>query len=451
MKQKIFNFFTTLFISIFALTIIITGVVLYRDYKTGCEAAEKRFEKLVAQTEDAISLNGSPTKEFGRMFTNAVGSLEHYNSIYLKNFNREIYKFPATGSVRPSLFTKAFSRRITEGATVDLNLTVSIYTLPQDLIFSRVKIAFIIILSVTLSCILLLIYLYLSDNDKKTNSIKETKADSILDKELEDELNAPEEEINLFEEEPEAQDAEQFEDENFESSEETVFEQKKEADLNNSPDSEELSIFENQNKENFEQNEILDKPETFAGEKEEAPSLSKEDAIREVKESSVLFNNESGLTYEKNLISRLESELARSSSGELDLSLFLIRIPGFSRTDECGLEVCRLFVDLFHYKDMLFDYKDDGIAVILSNADIDTCMDSCENVYTEICSILNKYNRSQKPYIGIASRSLRFISGERILSEAEQALLHAKDDPESPIIAFRVNPEKYRQYMASQK
>ena len=100
---------------------------------------------------------------------------------------------------------------------------------------------------------------------------------------------------------------------------------------------------------------------------------------------------------------------------------------------------------------MLFEYKTDGIAIIFSNANIDKAMESCESIYAEICSVLSRNNSNSKPYIGIASRSLRFISGERIITEAEQALVHASEDQDSPIIAFRVNPEKYRKYMATKQ
>ena len=39
------------------------------------------------------------------------------------------------------------------------------------------------------------------------------------------------------------------------------------------------------------------------------------------------------------------------------------------------------------------------------------------------------------------------ISGERLITEAEQAQKHAEEDATSPVIAFRVNPEKYRNFI----
>ena len=62
--------------------------------------------------------------------------------------------------------------------------------------------------------------------------------------------------------------------------------------------------------------------------------------------------------------------------------------------------------------------------------------------------ILKEEKQKAKPIIGISSRSLRLISVDRLKTEAEQALLHASEDVDSPIVAFRVNPEKYRKYIS---
>ena len=50
-------------------------------------------------------------------------------------------------------------------------------------------------------------------------------------------------------------------------------------------------------------------------------------------------------------------------------------------------------------------------------------------------------------FIGISTRSIRMVSGERLLLEADQALVHAQEDKDSPVIAFRVDAQKYRNFM----
>ncbi|MDR0641743.1 MAG: hypothetical protein LBG07_04700, partial [Treponema sp.] len=50
---------------------------------------------------------------------------------------------------------------------------------------------------------------------------------------------------------------------------------------------------------------------------------------------------------------------------------------------------------------------------------------------------------------GISSRSGRLIDAERIMLEAREALKRAAEDNASHIVAFKSDPEKYRQYVKS--
>ena len=456
MKRNIFNAIIILICSVFAVTIVATGCVLYSDYKTGIKAAEKRFEKLFNQTEEAISKYSVPANDFIKDFNKAIGSPEYYYSINLKNGHQEIYKYPAEEQKNSKFFTITKSSRLTEGSSLDLTLSVCIYTLSSEIIFSRIRVAFIVILAATLLSSLCLIYIYLSDS--KTPQEENIKKDEPE----QDESNIIESEgLSDIDFNIDFADEANFElDENHDEISE-IFETDSE-EKNESPNFElfqdnEITIPEkiNEVSEPDENNEEPDALEVQSDaqnsqDKTETP-VTDENTNPVLKSTDDMFNSGTGFCVEKYLTTRLDSELARASSGELDLSLILIRIKGLSLQEPCGMEICKQILDIFHYRDMLFEYKTDGIAVIFSNSDIDKAMESCESIYAEICSTLNKYEKMMKPVFGIASRSLRFISGERLITEAEQALLHAAEDAESPIIAFRVNPEKYRQYMASKE
>jgi GGDEF domain-containing protein len=50
-------------------------------------------------------------------------------------------------------------------------------------------------------------------------------------------------------------------------------------------------------------------------------------------------------------------------------------------------------------------------------------------------------------YIGLTSRAGRRIDPDRIILEAEKALEKAKEDPALPIVAFKANPSKYKDYL----
>jgi hypothetical protein len=58
---------------------------------------------------------------------------------------------------------------------------------------------------------------------------------------------------------------------------------------------------------------------------------------------------------------------------------------------------------------------------------------------------------NNKVGIGITTRSLRLITGNRLIEEANQALDKAFEEEGLPIVAFRVNPEKYRQYLVNEE
>lgn len=409
MKRKFFNVVCWIICLIFAGTIIGTGAVLYQDYKIGQESAEEKLNKLYRQTEEAISYYQYPDSNFIKAFSRAIGSAEYYYSIRLETPKQQVYVFPVNKTAKRGL-TVTDSRRITEGNTIDLTLTVQIYTLPMSLILARAKIALIIILSATFISALCLMACYL-DGTSKSRIRKET---------------------DDFDFETETSDSDNLEltDTESENYQENSIEE------NTDPISQaETTLFEEEPavQSSSEKTIVLENTEDYSNNSEE------------------LFSSTTGFCFEKYLVSRLDSELARAASGELDLSLILMQINELDFNSDACIDLCKQLIDIFHYKDILFEYKNNGFAIIYSNSDIDKTMETSEAIYAEFCATLNKYNISSKPFMGIASRSLRFISGERLITEAEQALLHAKDDPDSPIIAFRVNPEKYRKFMADNK
>ena len=103
--------------------------------------------------------------------------------------------------------------------------------------------------------------------------------------------------------------------------------------------------------------------------------------------------------------------------------------------------ICNYLTIQFQFKDLLFEYKDDSIVAIKISLNIDEALSLAEKLYSDICNIINGTNCR----IGITSRSIRMVTGERLMLEAEQSIEHS--DAASPIIAFRVDSEKYRQMM----
>jgi len=139
---------------------------------------------------------------------------------------------------------------------------------------------------------------------------------------------------------------------------------------------------------------------------------------------------------EKEVIDRLELELERAASFNQDLSLLVF--SGSSDTAEA-------IRNSYTYEDLVFTLNNGNAAVIEINKDLDTTLSITENFIKD--HIDKSGNRNLR--VGIASRNGRLISAGRLFNEADNAL--NKTDEEKNIVAFRSDPEKYREYLKSQE
>lgn len=419
---------------VFVVTIIVFSACIYSDYESGVKAASAKFEKLSSRAAEASGIFPSGSREFLNMFNSAVGSPEVFESIRLEIEGQEAYAFPAQAAETRSAFVKSFSTRIVGGDGADIRISANIYAVPPALVFYRAKIAFIVILAGTLTAVALLMYLYLNaahdgeeDVDFKNTNVDDDFGESLLDEDEAEKEDAPEESP---EETSESQ----------ESGEEKEGAQEESAEGAGEGQSQENKVDFNP-LENAYADQQAELPEAQAGGEENTIAQS---------QGQGLFSPTSGFGWESYLDTRLESELIRAASSEQDLSLAIIKIPNMTKDSPFYGNICQALLDYFQFKDFVFEYKEDGFAAIVQGKDVDQTLHSAEILHSNLKGVLAETGVDTKPLIGISSRSLRLISAERLKNEAEQALLHAAEDPESPIIAFRVNPEKYRKYISGQ-
>lgn len=260
-------------------------------------------------------------------------------------------------------------------------------------ILESLKISILIIASATVLTIILLIVTYCK-KQKKYNMVMEDEEAAINDDNIveEDELD------NEIEEE-------------------------------NADDSEELKETSQEEVQNEEKNELPS---------EECKPVMIED-------SNVLFSEKTHFIMEEYLENRLNSELNRAISSEFDLALFIIQIKNLNK-DADYIEKLSDYISVqFQFKDLIFEFKEDCIACIKTNCIIDDAIALADKIHKEIVDITK-----EKCYIGVSTRSIRMISAERIITEAYEALKHAHEDEENPIIGFRVNAEKYMEMMKNQ-
>ena len=161
-----------------------------------------------------------------------------------------------------------------------------------------------------------------------------------------------------------------------------------------------------------------------------------------------LFSPVTGFGWEEYLEDRLDSELIRSASSEEDITLMMIRIKDFDTESPNAQEFYDIILSYIQFKDMIFEYGNDGFSCIVHNMTIDAALKFAEEIYEQLSEKLKELGMDNEIGIGISTRSFRLIPAKRIFTEAQEALQRAFLDPDTPIVAFRVDPEKYRQYIS---
>jgi GGDEF domain-containing protein len=161
-----------------------------------------------------------------------------------------------------------------------------------------------------------------------------------------------------------------------------------------------------------------------------------------------LFSPVTGTGWEQYLLDRLDAELVRAASSEQDLSLIIIRIAGLNHTDELAKKIAKVLLETFRFRDMVFEYGSNGFAGILQNMNLDEAMKTADTLYAGIDSILMEAGYDGQITIGITTRTARLLPASRMIEEASSAARKAEEEPSLPIVAFRANPEKYRNFVA---
>jgi len=420
MNNKRISIISIILAAVFTSAVIFLICGIAGDYAYGTENSKYTFNSLSAGTAGIASRYPAGSKEFADAFCNASFLTDDVASVTLDKYGSRILNYPAgnTSADYASPLIHTFSTHI--GTPEDgLMITAAVYVLKPSSIFNRARIAFFIILTGTLVSALLIVYLHLSSSPAASEMppVTETQQEPVIQEETEPQTAQAVQDTLFSSEVPiDETDDMQPEEEKPENSAAVP-----DSDLSDAQPVEEQSV-------------------------EPSTETSNEAVQPDASEPSGLFSP-SGLGWESYLLPRLNSELVRAASSEQDLSLFIIRIPGFDRTSKAAKDICQLLIDHFTFPDMLFEYKEDGYAAIKLNETVDTALTNAEEIHADITSILRSENCPQSAAIGISSRSLRIITGERLLKEADQAAEHALEDTESAIIAFKVNPDKYRKYI----
>jgi hypothetical protein len=187
-----------------------------------------------------------------------------------------------------------------------------------------------------------------------------------------------------------------------------------------------------------------------AGDEKDEKDEKDEDAGREAGTPRGLFSPRGGIGWEAYTGERLESELRRCAAAEQDLATIIIRVREPEKLGDAEFRLfCEEAVQYFEHRDLIFEYREQGALVICPGLGLDQAFAKSEEFNNRVLGKIARAAGSNADLrFGISSRSGRLINAERITLEAAEALKKAAGDPESHIVAFKSDPEKYRQYLA---
>jgi GGDEF domain-containing protein len=107
--------------------------------------------------------------------------------------------------------------------------------------------------------------------------------------------------------------------------------------------------------------------------------------------------------------------------------------------------------NFFSSRDLLFEFGEYGMAIILPGINLDTGISKSEKFHQRITEKFPAgYKQKSSLVIGLSSRAGRLLNADRLMLEAKEALNKAKHDPSASIIAFKSDPEKYRAFISKQ-
>ncbi len=192
--------------------------------------------------------------------------------------------------------------------------------------------------------------------------------------------------------------------------------------------------------------DIVGDRETSHDANEEEPSAAARGEKGSMPEG--LYSPVTGIGWEQYLSERLDSELVRAASSEQDLSLVILRVSGLVHTDLVSRKISQILLDVFKFRDMIFEFGADGFAGILQNINLDQAMKVADGLFSRVDGLLMEMSFDGKITIGITTRTARLLPAERMIEEAFSAAKKAAGEPNIPIVAFRANPEKYRNFLA---
>lgn len=430
MKRKGITLYTVLISVVFAFCIGFFVYNLVYEYRHG----DARARKTGGFAMSSIEKNGEAS-DFSRIFEN----LDDYSSVYIEKDGNILFAYPNTDAkyAEETKFVNVY-RNTVAAKDGNFHIVLSLYTLRPSDIFYYARFSFTAVLVATIFSVVLIFYYTLTSKNPDEKDEKSGILDENGNKDF-SEYGSPE----------------------TNRSQETFSDTNGNENLNNpenaeeNPENAEESASEAVNENSAAAEKTL--PEKtdfhFSAENDEKPNSENGNILSyqipkvpfSENEAENIFSSKTGLGKESQIKTRLASELIQAASDEQDLSLVALRILGLEPETPLSKNISRLLLEESS-RNLVFERARDGFFVIQKDKEIEKAEEEAENLLGKINAVIS--GTGMKCFIGISSRNTRILSSERLIKEAEEALKHSEEDQESPITAFHVDIEKYREFIS---
>jgi len=144
------------------------------------------------------------------------------------------------------------------------------------------------------------------------------------------------------------------------------------------------------------------------------------------------------------LIEALDEAITHTTVSEEDVTLLLVRLKDIAQNHGL-IQFIKTKLDKIN---KIIPFDEDTLSIILYYTPLPKGMHVANMLYEQVCAFLDSTSSSERLSLGLTTRAGRLIPAHRMLEEAHAALHKTWEEETDPIVAFRVNPAKYRQYIA---
>ncbi len=431
MKRGLLTAYSAVAFAVLAAAVLWFSISVSTEATRGTEEAERTFSWLSRETSQNSYSLGFLTDAYIEKMTEVCRATTTLTAMTITTPSGTIFAWPMESEAftyspngepsiqKTSFFTRAFNANIDMGANASpaIQITAAIRVLPPSVIFNASRNSFILIFLVLISSIIIL----LVTSKPRIETEEYQESESGYKPLTEDDFNFDFENESLdIDSSKENKEEKDFSEETHGKTTGTVKEGEEDKSLD-------LSFL------------------------EDIPGKDGKVEPRQNTETNSqpqgLFSKTTGLGWQQYLAERLDAELVRAASFEQDVGLLILRIFNLDRTDVVFRRIADILVETFKYRDMIFEYGNNACACIVPNANLDETMQTADKLYNEVINLLTKMQRKNKVCIGITTRTSRILPASRMIEEADTAAKKAEEEERLPIVAFRANPDKYRDYV----